>query len=40
MDMRLLDHIEKVLEFMDMKLLDHLIITRENYFSFIDEGVM
>lgn len=32
--------IEKALLTMDMRLLDHLIVTRDGYFSFIDEGVM
>ena len=32
--------IEKALLTMDMRLLDHLIVTRDSYFSFIDEGVM
>jgi DNA repair protein RadC len=26
-------------ELMDIKILDHLIITDENYFSFVDEGI-
>lgn len=34
------DKIRQALTVMDINLLDHLIITRENYFSFIDEGVM
>ena len=32
--------IEKALLTMDMRLLDHLIVTRDGYFSFIDEGVI
>ena len=32
--------IEKALLTMDMRLLDHLIVIRDGYFSFIDEGVM
>lgn len=34
------DKIRQALTIMDINLLDHLIITRENYFSFVDEGVM
>lgn len=34
------DKIRQALTVMDINLLNHLIITRENYFSFIDEGVM
>jgi DNA repair protein RadC len=26
--------------FLDIKILDHLIITDENYFSFVDEGIL
>ena len=34
------DKIRQALTVMDINLLDHLIITREKYFSFINEGVM
>lgn len=34
------EKIGEALSVMDMKLLDHLIVTRESYFSFVDEGVM
>ena len=34
------EKIGKALSVMDMKLLDHLIVTRDGYFSFVDEGVM
>ncbi|MBQ7772575.1 MAG: hypothetical protein IJ383_00685 [Bacteroidales bacterium] len=30
--------IRQALTVMDINLLDHLIVTRENYFSFADEG--
>ena len=34
------ERIRKALTVMEVNLLDHLIVTRESYFSFIDEGVM
>ena len=34
------ERIRKALTVMEVNLLDHLIVTRENYFSFVDEGVM
>ena len=34
------ERIRKALTVMEVNLLDHLIVTRESYFSFVDEGVM
>lgn len=34
------ERIRKALMVMEVNLLDHLIVTRESYFSFVDEGVM
>jgi DNA repair protein RadC len=34
------EKIKKALTVMDVNLLDHLIVTRDGYFSFVDEGVI
>ncbi len=34
------ERIRKALTVMEVNLLDHLIVTKESYFSFVDEGVM
>lgn len=34
------EKINKALATIDFKLLDHLIVTREGYFSFVDEGII
>ena len=40
LDKIMTERIRKALTVMEVNLLDHLIVTRESYFSFIDEGVM
>lgn len=39
-DMVLTRRIKDGCKFFDITMLDHLILTRETYFSFVDEGVM
>lgn len=40
MDIDLTDEIKKIGNIMDIKLLDHIIISRNNYFSFKDNGMI
>jgi len=39
-DIKITEKINKAAELCEIKLLDHIIITRENYFSFADEGLI
>jgi DNA repair protein RadC len=39
-DIRLTKKLKEAGEFLDIKVLDHLIISKEGFFSFADEGIM
>lgn len=39
-DKKITEKIKKGLEIFDIRLLDHLILTKESYFSFADEGIL
>jgi DNA repair protein RadC len=39
-DLKLTRQLAEVAKFIDLSLLDHLIITKQNYFSFADEGLL
>ena len=39
-DHNLTEQIKEALKFFNLNLLDHLIITKENYFSFADDGIL
>ena len=39
-DKHLTEKLKKACEVMDLKLLDHIIVTRESYYSFADEGIL
>ena len=39
-DMKITEKIKKGLEIFDIRLLDHIILTKESYFSFADEGIL
>ncbi|WP_298767345.1 RadC family protein [uncultured Polaribacter sp.] len=40
MDKRLTQKLKKAGEYLDINLLDHLIITKDNFFSFADNGLL
>ncbi len=39
-DKRLTQKLKEAAKLLDIQLLDHIIITKDGYFSFVDEGVM
>jgi DNA repair protein RadC len=39
-DKAITEKIRKAGDFLDIKVLDHIIITDENYFSFLDDGIL
>jgi DNA repair protein RadC len=39
-DRRITQKIKQALNFLDINLLDHIILTKENYLSFADEGIL
>jgi len=39
-DKKITEKIKNGLEYFDIKLLDHLIVTKESYFSFADNGIL
>lgn len=39
-DIAITEHMQEVLEMLDIKLLEHIIITKDGYFSFLEEGLI
>lgn len=39
-DIQMTEHMQEVLELIDVKLLEHIIITKDGYFSFLEEGLI
>lgn len=39
-DIQITEHMQEVLEMIDVKLLEHIIITKDGYFSFLQEGLI
>ncbi len=39
-DIQITEHMQEVLELIDVKLLEHIIITKDGYFSFLEEGLI
>lgn len=39
-DIQITEHMQEVLEMVDVKLLEHIIITKDGYFSFLQEGLI
>lgn len=39
-DIQMTEHMQEVLEMIDVKLLEHIIITKDGYFSFLEEGLI
>lgn len=39
-DIQITEHMQEVLDMIDVKLLEHIIITKEGYFSFLQEGLI
>ncbi|MGL5049738.1 MAG: JAB domain-containing protein, partial [Fusobacteriaceae bacterium] len=39
-DMELTEKIRETLNLIDIRLIDHIIVTRESYFSFLEEGLL
>ncbi|MGL4534041.1 MAG: JAB domain-containing protein, partial [Fusobacteriaceae bacterium] len=39
-DMELTEKIKETLNLIDIRLIDHIIVTRESYFSFLEEGLL
>ncbi|WP_291259865.1 DNA repair protein RadC [Fusobacterium sp.] len=39
-DIQITEHMKEVLELVEIKLLEHIIVTRDGYFSFLEEGLI
>ncbi len=39
-DIQITEHMQEVLDMIDVKLLEHIIITKDGYFSFLQEGLI
>ncbi len=39
-DIQITEHMKEVLELVDIRLLEHIIVTKDGYFSFLEEGLI
>lgn len=39
-DMEITEHMQEFLDMIDVKLLEHIIVTKDGYFSFLEEGII
>lgn len=39
-DINITEHMQEALEYIDVKVLEHVIVTKDGYFSFLEEGLL